>query len=389
MKKTSLHLLLTAIAVVAGLNIAQAQQAIQCDESYITVSGGTAAPSAMVITNDYYTGYHGSNYVDFKASTGELYYAIDITTAGHYSFVAWIANAKNSYINLYTTDGTDATPITYNGVTYAKKQYAELSHSGSENTFAAANALECDLSVGTVIIGLYGGEWATFDQIVITAPSTEPVEDVSVLVVTGESANIGTTGTNKSSNANITATSIADPVKAFSHNVLSFNYLMDNADAYCNANLVKDNSITDNANATGIAFWYRTENSNDSVAMWFEIAGSQHALQLSATNGAWRYAYFTTSHAVSASSSDLLFYINGAKDGLYTGTIGSAATIYISEVQATNVTTLPDKTGTVTPTALIQTNTTQPKAQKILTPNGIILQYNNQCYTITGQAINQ
>ena len=133
--------------------------------------------------------------------------------------------------------------------------------------------------------------------------------------------------------ASYTCSSVADPECHFDHNVFCFEYsnMGGNGSNYYGCRLTSGPAYTPNAAATGFAFWYRTESSSDPVYM--EFAGRVY--NLAATNRAWHYAYVAADNA-DDKSGDFDIWINGEKDGF--STTQSSGKIYLSELQATNVT---------------------------------------------------
>ena len=147
--------------------------------------------------------------------------------------------------------------------------------------------------------------------------------------------------------ASYTCSSVADPECHFDHNVFCFEYsnMGGNGSNYYGCRLTSGPAYTPNAAATGFAFWYRTESSSDPVYM--EFAGKVY--MLAATNRAWHYTYVASSRA-GEKSGDFDIWINGKKDGF--STTQSSGKIYLSELQATNVTSAdpiaPATTHTIT-----------------------------------------
>lgn len=133
--------------------------------------------------------------------------------------------------------------------------------------------------------------------------------------------------------ASYTCSSVADPECHFDHNVFCFSYsnMGGNSSNYYGCRLTSGPAYTPDAAATGFAFWYRTESSSDPVYM--EFAGKTYNLE--ATDGAWHYTYVVSSRAGSQSG-EFDIYINGEKNGF--STTQSSGKIYLSELQATNVT---------------------------------------------------
>ena len=133
--------------------------------------------------------------------------------------------------------------------------------------------------------------------------------------------------------ASYTCSSVADPECHFDHNVFCFSYsnMGGNSSNYYGCRLTSGPAYTPDAAATGFAFWYRTESSSDPVYMEF----ADKVYKLAATNRAWRYAYVASSRAGSKSG-EFDIYINGYKNEF--STTQSSGKIYLSELQATNVT---------------------------------------------------
>ena len=172
----------------------------------------------------------------------------------------------------------------------------------------------------------------------------EEIQPVNTMIVTGTEANPNAAAYN-GEGGEMTVTSVADPVNAFSHNVLQLAYTMPSAGAYAGWSIHLDAAYSANAEGTtGIAFWYRTETATDSVALFLQYRTSEYPLQLQATNGLWRYCYIARDMTNPAES--IHFYINGEKNGLKTEQANGK--LFITELQATNVTAASDKSGTTT-----------------------------------------
>ena len=168
----------------------------------------------------------------------------------------------------------------------------------------------------------------------------KPFTETYTLIVTGTDANVGSQGDNKSNDGSLNTTSKADPTGVFEHNVLKVDYSMPSR-AWAQWNLMRDQAYTTAASGTtGIAFWYRTESTNDQVAFIIEYNGKQKVFQLTATNGAWRYCYFAFT---TTSISSIGFYVNQEKNG--STTAQSSGTFYLSEIKHTNLTAAADRVG--------------------------------------------
>ena len=165
------------------------------------------------------------------------------------------------------------------------------------------------------------------------------------LIVTGTDANKGSAGSNNGNSGSLTTTSATDPAGVFAHKVLKVDYSMPSG-AWAQWNLSRDQAYKDAdataaSGTTGIAFWYRTESTNDQVAFIIDYNnGTQKVFQLTATYGAWRYLYFASS---TTSISTIGFYVNHEKDG--STTAQSSGTFYLSEIKHTNLTAAADRVG--------------------------------------------
>lgn len=154
-----------------------------------------------------------------------------------------------------------------------------------------------------------------------------------------------------SNNGSITLTSVADPTCYFNHNVVKVEYQMnnisDNDQSYAGYQFKKDNDHEKNNNTTGFAFWYRTEKEDDQIYIEIKVTSADKSFvhKLAGTNGAWKYVYMQ-SETTSKNSKDYSYqlWVNGKKDNFAMNYTSGA--FYITELQATNVTSMSDITAT-------------------------------------------
>lgn len=218
----------------------------------------------------------------------------------------------------------DAPRVTVNG---QQSDLATISTTGAEN-----RNYETTLNVTTA---------GTYTVYVWIGNTNEKVFFSTMDITSYQSGNIITTGAEglfsdnvgSGGNASYTCSSVADPECHFNHNVFCFEYsnMGGNSDNYYGCRLTNGPAYTPNAAATGFAFWYRTESESDPVYM--EFAGRVY--NLAATNRAWHYAYVAADDA-KTKNENFEIWINGYKNEF--STTQSSGKIYLSELQATNVT---------------------------------------------------
>ena len=217
----------------------------------------------------------------------------------------------------------DAPRVTVNGQQSAA---ATISTTGEENRNFTTTLT---VTAGTYTVSVWIGN--TNEKVFFSTMNIESYQCRNI-ITTGA---VGLFNSNQGSGggASYTCSSVADPECHFDHNVFCFEYsnMGGNSSNYYGCRLTSGPAYTPNAAATGFAFWYRTESSSDPVYM--EFAGQVY--KLAATNRAWRYAYVAADNA-DDKSGDFDIWINGEKDGF--STTQSSGKIYLSELQATNVT---------------------------------------------------
>lgn len=217
----------------------------------------------------------------------------------------------------------DAPRVTVNGQQSAA---ATISTTGEENRNYETTL---NVTAGTYTVSVWIGN--TNEKVFFSTMEIESYQCRNI-ITTGA---VGLFDSNQGSGggASYTCSSVADPECHFDHNVFCFEYsnMGGNSSNYYGCRLTSGPAYTPNAAATGFAFWYRTESSSDPVYM--EFAGQVY--KLAATNRAWHYAYVAADNA-DDKSGDFDIWINGQKDGF--STTQSSGKIYLSELQATNVT---------------------------------------------------
>lgn len=162
-------------------------------------------------------------------------------------------------------------------------------------------------------------------------------DEVHALIITPNSDETYTFGEKEGWASKFDISSVADPTSTFDHNVLKLEY-DGMSGQYAGRSISKDAGYTPNAKATGFAFWYRTEKSDDGIAFCFQKTdGNQTKWQMQATNGEWRYYYWEDNDASNyATNANFKIYMNGSDGGATTKY--NSGTYYITEIQATNVT---------------------------------------------------
>lgn len=231
----------------------------------------------------------------------------------------------------------DAPRVTVNGQQSAA---ATISTTGEENRNYETTL---NVTAGTYTVSVWIGN--TNEKVFFSTMNIESYQCRNI-ITTGA---VGLFDSNQGSGggASYICSSVADPECHFDHNVFCFSYsnMGGNIDNYYGCRLTSGPAYTPNAAATGFAFWYRTESSSDPVYM--EFAGKTYNLE--ATDGAWHYTYVASSRAGSKSG-EFDIWINGEKNGF--STTQSSGKIYLSELQATNVTSAdpiaPATTHTIT-----------------------------------------
>ena len=163
---------------------------------------------------------------------------------------------------------------------------------------------------------------------------------VHALIITpnsDETYTFGNKETDGGDNTKFDISSVSDPTGTFDHNVLKLEY-DGMSGKYAGRSISKDAGYTPNAKATGFALWYRTEKSDDGIAFCFQKTdNNQTKWQMQATNGEWRYYYWEDNDASNyAKNANFKIYMNGSDDGHTTKY--NSGTYYITEIQATNVT---------------------------------------------------
>lgn len=155
---------------------------------------------------DYYYGWHGDGYYDYRNNTNcEMYYPVFLQ-AGTYQFSVWAATDenKNCSINIYKR--TDGTPVlTYKAVDYSRIATAAANNSykkEGENyvTFQEVGIIQ-NVVVETeqlIIVGLHcGNNYGTFDQIKIkgtTKVFCAPLPTTDFVINAGETKEIPVCG---------------------------------------------------------------------------------------------------------------------------------------------------------------------------------------------------
>ena len=226
---------------------------------------------------------------------------------------------------LYITEGGNynAPRVTVNGQQSAD---AIISTAGAENRNYETTL---NVTAGTYTVSVWIGN--TNEKVFFSTMDITSYQSGNIITTGAEglfSENVGSGG-----DASYTCSSVADPECHFDHEVFCFEYsnMGGNSSNYYGCRLTNGPAYTPNAAATGFAFWYRTESESDPVYM--EFAGK--AYKLAATNRAWHYAYVEADDA-KTKDRDFDIWINGQKDGF--STTQSSGKIYLSELQATNVT---------------------------------------------------
>lgn len=231
----------------------------------------------------------------------------------------------------------DAPRVTVNGQQSAA---ATISTTGEENRNYETTL---NVTAGTYTVSVWIGN--TNEKVFFSTMNIESYQ-CRKIITTGA---VGLFDSEQGSGggASYTCSSVADPECHFDHNVFCFSYsnMGGNGSNWYGCRLTGGPAYTPNAAATGFAFWYRTESSSDPVYM--EFAGKNYNLE--ATDGAWHYTYVASSRAGSKSG-EFDIWINGYKNEF--STTQSSGKIYLSELQATNVTSAdpiaPATTHTIT-----------------------------------------
>lgn len=183
------------------------------------------------------------------------------------------------------------------------------------------------------------------NPLIVTMPTNDVAltayfvfDEVHDIIATGTSANYN--GNQEGDGATLTITAMEDPL--FDHDVMKFEY-SNMTSHYAGKSIFKDGGYTPTSKATGFAFWYKTEKADDQVAFCFQkTEGQQVKWQMAATNGVWKYYYFADAAAANyATDANLKIYMNGEDNG--NTTRYNEGAYYITEIQATNVTSMPDK----------------------------------------------
>ena len=135
---------------------------IQCEDYDNSYTPGSAVPGKLTTrtgsghAHDDYPAYHGSAYVFFDESSGEVYYPV-VLPASTYTFSVICANGQNKYLCLYDSEGT-------------KIHDHKLTNDDWYDPWKTETTSAWTLEAGTYYIGLYANNnWAAFDQITITA----------------------------------------------------------------------------------------------------------------------------------------------------------------------------------------------------------------------------
>lgn len=135
---------------------------IQCEDYDNSYTPGSAVPGKLTTVtgsghaHDDYPAYHGSAYVFFDESSGEVYYPV-VLPASTYTFSVICANGQNKYLCLYDSEGT-------------KIHDHKLTNDDWYDPWKTETTSAWTLEAGTYYIGLYANNnWAAFDQITITA----------------------------------------------------------------------------------------------------------------------------------------------------------------------------------------------------------------------------
>lgn len=143
--------------------------------NFVTPTGGKPLPSdnEAGIYTDYYTGYHGSGYYDFKnSSNSEIYYKVHLPAA-QYKFEVYTATDKyNQFLNVYKRTDGESGDINYGGYYYSKIIANSNEYNNSNKFGIGCTVSNQNLAEEDYIIGLSSdGAWAAYDQVVITANS--------------------------------------------------------------------------------------------------------------------------------------------------------------------------------------------------------------------------
>lgn len=157
--------------------------------------------------HDYYNGYHGTGYYDYKgAKSAEMYYPIELP-ASTYKFEIWSASNgdKNCWMNLYIESDDPNPEVVYKEVNYKKTSFVTANNNcGKLGYFAISGTIDNVVlsSSKSVIIGLYCGEdYGAFDQIRITAtgeskPFCHELSTETFTINSGETKEIPVCGVN-------------------------------------------------------------------------------------------------------------------------------------------------------------------------------------------------
>lgn len=182
---------------------------IQCEDyvDYSTQPSGSSYSKPGELRKENYTGYGAPSngyYADFKGSAGEMWIPVTLP-AGEFTFE--IRYAKSGTFNLYSVgSGT-------------KIQSASLGYRGDNLGESSTSAYT--LPAGDYVIGLEGGEYAAFDQVVITASSTVFCPDETYELTTsasnGSVANDAVDATAIPSGTKVTLTATPDAGYTFDH----------------------------------------------------------------------------------------------------------------------------------------------------------------------------
>ena len=332
---------LSALTLYPQYESSISPKTVPCSLGFYYTEVGTGAQDKVILDSDF---SYSCNKDNAKNDQHNPYQQVCFSGSGHIltSRMNVVFPQTGTYIftfPLYIKESGnyDAPRVTVNGQQSAA---ATISTTGEENRNYETTL---NVTAGTYTVSIWIGN------------TNEKVFFSTMEIDSYQCRNIITTGAvglfdlyiKSGGGASYTCSSVADPECHFDHNVFCFEYsnMGGNGSNYYGCRLTSGPAYTPNAAATGFAFWYRTESSSDHVYMEF----ADKTYNLEATDGAWHYTYVVSSRAGSQSG-EFDIYINGEKNGF--STTQSSGKIYLSELQATNVTSAdpiaPATTHTIT-----------------------------------------
>lgn len=152
---------------------------------------------------------------------------------------------------------------------------------------------------------------------------------------------VSNTASNWTNANNGSSLNIASGSGAYLHNsnkTLKLDYKINTNDqygGYAGRSISLDSTFNKNGSYDGIGFWYLTPSGfNGQIALCIQSnsAGLDDLIQLTATNGQWKYYFYETSKT---NIDDITLYINGSKNGYTTTSSNGVAsgTFYLADMK--------------------------------------------------------